>query len=331
MSVHGEDRARLCSPMLSSAGTWASASEDSILPPRRIQPGCQLESFENTPLGSASKDESNASSLKPMNQSSPVLLPFETWCERVLRQLFEEAHCSSAIRDVVTLSPTEIARIFGVETWRQTEAATETVETVEIMTAESEAELSPSKGYVAPLVPRLNLENIQREIEDEYDDEYDEEDFVNKVGSEAIGAAVRSIPKTEVKANIPPLALASVGGDSEQHIDVRFSNVPLELEPSSHNRKRGLLPLAEVFKRKSRRDLSMYCDDLTLMLLKHRPKAKKGLAKSKSAVQLPPLELKPPPRQASPVVQAVQALQRHPAVVHDHFHYHFHVPSGQVR
>ena len=30
------------------------------------------------------------------------------------------------------------------------------------------------------ILTRLNLENIQREIEDEYDDEYDEEDFVNK-------------------------------------------------------------------------------------------------------------------------------------------------------
>lgn len=248
------------------------------------------------------------------------------------------------------MSPTEIARIFGVENWSpETVETTETVETVagpaeseesqksEAQNiAEAAVEVSPSKGYVAPLVPRLNLQNIKREIEDEYDDEYDEEDFVNKVGSEAIGVA-SSIPKIEVKANIPPLALASVGGE---HINDTH-NIPLEppepisLSPSHGSRKRGLLPLAEVFKRKSRRDLSMpgsarYCNDLTLMLLKHRPKAKKGLAKSKSAVQLPPLELKPPPvarQQAPPVVQGWQ----HPAVVHDHFHYHFHVPSGPLR
>mgnify|MGYP002803405928 FL=1 len=335
MSFCSEDQARLCSPMLSSAGTLASAED---LLPKRIRPGYQLESLETTPLGSASKKD------KSRRTSSQALPPFELWRERVLRQLAEEAHGSSSdmARNLQMLSPADIARIFGlveVETENAKQLAQDVVEEVvqEVLTSPQPA------GYNAPPVPRLNLTNIKRDVDDEYDDDYDDEDFDNKVGSESVGVG-HSLPKTQqINTNIPSLALTGLTGqgENEEHLENAVSHPvppdPISVSKSRRNgSKKRLVPLAEVFKRKSRRDLSMYCDDLTLMLLKQRPRAKTGMRKSRSAVQLPPLEQKLPVGRGTTQSLQSQATSvftgwQPQAIVHDHFHYHFHVPSGPLR
>lgn len=333
MSFCSEDQARLCSPILSSAGTLASAED---LLPKRIRPGCQLESLETTPLGSASyKDRSRGT-------SSQALLPFEPWYERVLRQLAEEAHgpSSDMARKLQMLSPADIARIFGLVDSEEVETtenakqlAQDVVEEVvqEVLTSPNPA------GYNAPPVPRLNLTNIKRDVDDEYDDDYDDEDFDNKVGSESVGVG-HSLPKNQqINANIPSLALTGLTGENEEHQEHPVPPDPIGMSKSRrHGSKKRLVPLAEVFKRKSRRDLSMYCDDLTLMLLKQRPRAKNGMGKSRSAVQLPPLEQKLPVERGTTQSLQSQATSvftgwQPQAIVHDHFHYHFHVPSGPLR
>ncbi|CAK9091245.1 unnamed protein product [Durusdinium trenchii] len=169
---------------------------------------------------------------------------------------------------------------------------------------------------------RLNLSNIKRDIDEE--DEYSEEDFENKVGSEAIGMTV---PKAQqVHNNIPPLALGGIGDPAPPKAT------------SKTLKKHGLVPLAEVFKRKAQRnfrDLSMYCDDLTLLMKPRGPK--KTMSKSKSAVQLPPLVHEAgqnsPGDVAPPLPPDLTRSGWHyptQAIVHDHFHYHYHVPADSL-
>ncbi|CAJ1372944.1 unnamed protein product [Effrenium voratum] len=261
----------------------------------RVHPGSQLASPATTPPATSPLTSQGLSSRESSAKKSQDL---EAWSESVLRQLAsKEARRTpnSTQRQLERLTPGDIAAIFGVS--------------IDVDADKEKSSNATGQEGARPRVPKLNLASIRREDEDEEE----EEDFDNKVGSDAVG--VLPAPSTQKPAvNIPPLPLQSLPGElSNQQGSV----------PNQNARK--LVPLAQILQRRSKRDLSMYCDDLTLMLFKQNRGArnnKRAMSKSKTAVELPPLQPHPGPK-----VSHEKAITGVQDIVHAHFHYHYHVPS----
>lgn len=157
-----------------------------------------------------------------------------------------------------------------------------------------------------PSIPKLDLTRVIR------DEDEDDEDFENKVGSDAAGVLkqMEFVQERQKPLDIPLLALPGVNNE-----DMRIHR----------SQSQTILPKAHPALRKSKRNLAMYCDDLTLMLLKQRRPGRKPTKLYKpSAVQLPPVHNKEAPRMS----QSTELVEER--IVHAHFHYHYHLPGLQA-
>jgi len=304
----------------------------------RIPPGSQLASLDTTPVHSApsSKEQSQPPmSLLPLEPEAvqyqdPVIEdrveervddlvddridepvdedpvdedpmdedpdPHRQWSEAVLLRLSEEASLPRAASDRdIAFTSQDMAALFGFNL--DTEARVRRTSGTGV-----EVKEGPRIPFVPPAIPKLDLSRVQLD-----DDDDDDEDFENKVGADAIGILKSEFITQKPSVDIPHLALSGHGCDDTHH--------PL--------RRIQKLPPHPALRKKEK--LTMYCDDLTLLLLKQRrfQRQQRKVARKPSAVRLPPLQRK---AEVDPAGEG--GLMD--SVVHSHFHYHYHLPGGRM-
>eukprot|EP00930_Biecheleria_cincta_P026272 TRINITY_DN18540_c0_g1_i1.p1 TRINITY_DN18540_c0_g1~~TRINITY_DN18540_c0_g1_i1.p1 ORF type:complete len:577 (-),score=89.64 TRINITY_DN18540_c0_g1_i1:265-1995(-) len=347
------------------------ASQDAFMSPSPCSPSeLRLTSLDGTPFA---PNKGNRNGSKESRKASSIIsedfrdaaAECDTWPGQVLKMLFSDTQRFAKVRSkqaLQKLSTADIAKAFGLsgdyETAQGPRTAWET-DREPMMQSPAVEQSQQTASAKRPVVPGLNLANVQMGEDDGELDTADEEDFKNKVGHEEMGRGVAGhLPQPDSEQRrlhhealgMPKLDLLKAmneAGSSRNPSATRMqkaaSAAELRSVPSLDQQQMSMstLPPARpaAAPAAKKNDLSVYiCPAYDMAAFRRkgagRPKMKR--VESASALRLPPMmsiekQMQLHKLQKFPPEQPQAQLQFQPrrsVVVHSHFHNHYHVHGG---